>query len=141
MSQENVETVRRDVAARSARNWVVLGEIWHPDIELEVIAKLELIAGTRRFRGLEEIRPFFEGLSSLYSEYRVEAGEIIDAGERVVTVERIQGRGVKGSGAPTWVHEDLFRLIRFKDGKIWRVTEYPGRAEALEAAGLADGEG
>ena len=46
MSQENVETVRRDVAARSARNWVVLGEIWHPDIELEVIAKLELIAGT-----------------------------------------------------------------------------------------------
>jgi len=140
MSQENVEIVRRDVAARSARDWAALAEIWHSDIELEVVAKLELVAGAATFRGLEEIRPFFESLSSLYSEYRVEAGEIIDAGDQIVTVERIEGRGVKGSGAPTWVHEDLFRLISFKDGKIWRVKEYPSRAEALEAAGMADDE-
>jgi hypothetical protein len=37
-------------------------------------------------------------------------------------------------------HEDLFRLIGFKGGKIWRVKEYPSRAEALEAAGLSNDE-
>ena len=137
MSQENVEIVRRDIAARSARDWPALSEIWHPEIELEVIAKLELVAGARRFRGLAEIRPFFDSLSDLYSEYRVEANEIIDAGEQVVTVERISGRGLKGSDAEAWVHEDLFRLIRFEEGKIRRVTEYPSHTEALEAAGLS----
>jgi ketosteroid isomerase-like protein len=138
MSEENVEIVRRDIAARSARDWAALAEIWHPDIELEVIAKFELVAGAGTFRGLDEIRPFFESLSHLYSEYRVQADAIIDAGDRVVTVERIFGRGLKGSDAATWVHEDLFRLISFKEGKVWRVKEYPSRAEALEAAGLSE---
>ncbi len=52
MSQENVELVRRDVAARSSRDWAVLAEIWHPDIELE------LVAGSGRFSGFDEITRF-----------------------------------------------------------------------------------
>src|SRR2546421_1802172 len=132
MSQENVEVVRRDVAARSSRDWAVLAEIWHSDIELE------LVAGSGRFRGLEEIKPFFETLSNLYSEYRVEADEIIDAGERVVTAERVGGRGLKGSDVGTWVEDKFFRLISFKEGKVWRVKEYRTRDQALEAAGLSE---
>ena len=132
MSQENVEVVRRDVAARSSRDWAVLAEIWHSDIELE------LVAGSGRFRGLEEIKPFFETLSNLYSEYRVEADEIIDAGERVVTAERVGGRGLKGSDAATWVEDKVVRLISFKEGKLWRIKEYRNREQALEAAGMAE---
>ena len=132
MSQENVEIVRRDVAARNARDWAVLAEIWHPDIEIEVTK------GVGALRGLDEIRQFFDSLSDLYSEYRVEADEIFDAGGRVVTVERVAGRGLKGSDAATWVQETLFRLISFKDGMIWRVKEYPTRGQALEAAGLRE---
>jgi hypothetical protein len=37
MSQENVEIVRQDIAARSGRDWAVLAEIWHPDIERELV--------------------------------------------------------------------------------------------------------
>src|SRR3954465_3209037 len=48
MSSQNVELVRQDIAARSSRDWAVLAEIWHPDIELELVAE----SGT--FRGLEE---------------------------------------------------------------------------------------
>ena len=132
MSQENVEVVRRDVAARAARDWSALPEIWHPEIELE------LVAGSGIFRGTEEITRFFDSLSDLYSEYRVEADEMVDAGDRVVTVERVAGRGLKGSDAQTWIHTTLFRVISFKDGRIWRVKEYPSRAEALEAAGLSE---
>jgi ketosteroid isomerase-like protein len=132
MSQENVEIVRRDIAARSSRDWAVLTEIWHPDIELE------LVAGSGTFRGREEIRPFFETLSSLYSEYRVVADEIVDAGDQVVTVERVAGRGLKGSDAGNWVEDRFCRLVSFKEGKIWRVKEFRFRGEALEAAGLSE---
>ena len=132
MSQENVEIVRRDIAARSARDWVVLAEIWHPDIELE------LVAGAGTFRGLDEIRPFFETLSNLYSEYRVEADEIIDAGDRVLTVERIGGRGLKDSDVATWVEDKVSRLISFKDGRVWRIKEFRSRDHALKAAGLSE---
>jgi len=132
MSLENVEVVRRDVAARAARDWSALPEIWHPEIELA------LVGGSGIFRGIEEITRFFDSLSDLYSEYRVEADEMVDAGDRVVTVERVAGRGLKGSDAQTWIHTTLFRVISFKDGRIWRVKEYPSRAEALEAAGLRE---
>jgi ketosteroid isomerase-like protein len=130
MSSQNVELVRQDIAARSSRDWAVLAEIWHPDIELE------LIAGSGTFRGLEEIRSFFDTLSNLYSEYRVEADEIIDAGERVVTAERVGGLGLKGSDAGTLIEDRFFRLISFKEGKVWRVKEYRPREQVLEAAGL-----
>jgi len=82
----------------------------------------------------------FETLSNLYSEYRVEADEIIDAGERVVTAERVGGRGLKGSDAGTWVEDRFFRLVSFKEGKVWRVKEYRTRDQALEAAGLGSGQ-
>jgi hypothetical protein len=49
MSQANVEIVRRDVAAQLA-DWAVLSAIWHPDIEIE------LVAGSGTFRGLEARR-------------------------------------------------------------------------------------
>jgi ketosteroid isomerase-like protein len=130
MSRENVEIVRRDVAARNAREWAGLAEIWHPEIELEVTA------GAGTYRGIDQITRLFDSFSDLFSEYRVEAEEIVDTGDRVVSVERLAGRGLKGSDAGTWVHDRLFRVIAFKDGRIWRVKEYPSLSEALEAAGV-----
>ena len=138
MSQENVEVVQREIDARSARDWTALATVWHPEIELDVIGEVGAVAGAGTFRGYEEIRPFFDSLSSLYAEYRVEADDIVDAGDCVMTAERIEGRGPKESDSATWLQERFFRVIRFKDGKIWRIKEYRTRAEALEAAGLSE---
>ena len=132
MSQENIEIVRREAEARGARDWALLAEIWDPDIELE------LVAGSGTFKGPEEIRPFLETLSSLHSEYRVEVDEVIDSGERVVTAERVAGRGLKGSDAGAWIEDRYFRVIAFRDGKVWRIKEYRTRDQALEAAGLRE---
>jgi ketosteroid isomerase-like protein len=55
-----------------------------------------------------------------------------------VTVTRIGGRGPKGSRYEAWVDDKIIRLISFKDGRIWRVKEFPTRANALEAAGLSE---
>ncbi len=132
MSEENVEIVQRDIAARQARDWTGLNEIWHPQIELQ------LVRDSGIYHGGEEMTRFFDGLSGLYSEYRVEVDEIIETSDQVVTVERVAGRGLKGSNSGNWVQEILFRVWSFRDGKIWRITEYPTRAEALEAAGLSE---
>jgi ketosteroid isomerase-like protein len=42
---------------------------------------------------------------------------------------------MKGSDSETRIEQSLARLISFKDGKIWRVKEYPTLDQALEAAG------
>ena len=131
MSRENTEMVRRDIAARDARDWAALPEIWHPDIEWKLVR-----GGT--YRGLAEITEFLDTLSGLHADYRVEADELLDAGGQVMTVERVSGRGLKGSDAVGWIGETIFRVISFKDGRIWRVTEYPTRSRALKAARLSE---
>ena len=68
MSEENVEIVRRDVAARDARDWSNLAEIW--------IRRLSgLLRGGGTYRGLDELTDFFETLSNLLADYRVEAAD------------------------------------------------------------------
>ena len=131
MSQENVEIVRREYVAMAARDWAALKDIWHPDVEYEVV----MGAGT--FRGLDRITEFFDSYGEMYSEFEVEVEEILDVGDYVVAVERLSGRGLMGSGVGGSVHERFARVNTFKDGKIWRAKEYRTVAEALEAVGLS----
>ncbi len=131
MSQEKVEIVRRDIAARDASDWRHLPEIWDPEIELHLVR-----GGT--YQGVDQVTDFFKTLRDLHADYRVEALEVLDAGDQVVTVERVLGRGLKGSDADGWIGEKLFRVIEFKDVRIRRVTEHPNRSAALAAAGLSD---
>ena len=135
MSKENVEIVRREYGALAARDWAAIAEIWHPEIELEAD---EAAPGRGTYRGAEEITQFYDSWAEPYSQYRVEAEEIHDAGDQIVVVERFAGRGLKGSGSERWLEGRLFRLITFKDGKIWRIKEYTTRTEALAATGLSE---
>ena len=127
-----MEIVRREYAAFAARDWTALGDLCHPDIEYETLKTAPGVHA--RYRGLQEITEFFDSWSDLYAEFRVEATEMVDTGEQVVTVERHTARGLKGSHAETWVRDSFACLISFKDGKIWRIEEYPTLDEALEAA-------
>src|SRR5262245_399119 len=115
MSQENVEVVRRYYAALAARDWNTVAEIYDPDVELETIES-DPEAGA--YRGIDEITGYFDTWSEPYTEYRVESKEIIDGGDRVVAVERVAGRGLKGSSADAWLEQWLFCLISFKDDRI-----------------------
>jgi ketosteroid isomerase-like protein len=131
MSQENVEIVRREYAAFSARDWETLGEIWHPEIEYESL-------DPATYRGQDELRRGWMSWSDLFAEWWVEAGQLVDLGDRVVVVETFGGRGMKGSDIETPLEQSVARLISFKDGKIWRVKEYSTLEQALEAAGLSE---
>jgi ketosteroid isomerase-like protein len=131
MSQENVELVRREYAAFATRDWQTLTDIWHPDIEYQAL-------DPATYRGHDQLRRSFMGWSDLFEEWWVAADEIVDLGDEVAVVERYGGRGMKGSEAHTRLEQSVARIIRFKDGMIWRVKEYPTLAEALEAAGLRE---
>jgi ketosteroid isomerase-like protein len=58
MSQENVELVRREYVAFSARDWGTLSEIWHPEIEYEAL-------DPATYRGHDEMRQGFMGWSEM----------------------------------------------------------------------------
>jgi ketosteroid isomerase-like protein len=135
MSQEKLAIVRREYRALAARDWVAVAEVWHPEVELEAD---ESAPGAGVYPGLEEITQFFDTWAEPYREYRVEADEILEAGDQVVVAERFAGRGLRGSESEAWLEGRLFRVITFREGRIWRVKEYPSRAEALEVAGLRE---
>jgi ketosteroid isomerase-like protein len=136
MSQENVEIVRRMYAAFAARDWKALADLCQPDVEYETLESTPGLSSS--YCGVHEITEFFDAWSELYAEFRVEAEDVVAAGDRVVTVERQAARGLKGSEAGAWVHQSFACLITCEDGKVRRIKEYPSRADALEAAGLSE---
>jgi ketosteroid isomerase-like protein len=133
MSQEQVEIVRRQYAAFAARDWAALADLWHPNVEYETLKTAPGVSGC--YHGVQEITDFFDSWSGLYAEFRVEASEIVDAGDQVVVVEQHSARGLKGSEAKAWVRDSFACLMSFRDGKIWRIEEFPTLEQALEATG------
>jgi ketosteroid isomerase-like protein len=80
--------------------------------------------------------------------WRVELEECIDAGdERVVVTFRAAGmepaRRIEDGDGRTFAVDRFFTIGRYfavvtlRDGRVVRVEDYPDRADALEAAGVA----
>jgi ketosteroid isomerase-like protein len=64
---------------------------------------------------------------------RMRPGETIDLGDRVL----VQLKGVRlGRLGARGFFPKLFQIVVVRDGKIVRMQDYPGRDEALAAAGL-----
>jgi len=133
VSRDHVETVRREYAAFAARDWEALAELCHPQVEYQTLRTAPGVGGS--LHGLDEITEFFDSWADPYAEFRVEAAEIIEVGDKVVTVERHAARGLRGSDAESWIHDSFACLITFEDGKIRRMEEFPTREAALDAAG------
>ena len=70
-----------------------------------------------------------------WTDYRLDADELIDAGSSVVVVVHEHGRG-KTSGAPFDQH--WAQIWTFRRGRIIRWEMYSDKASALEAAGLSN---
>ena len=70
-----------------------------------------------------------------FEEFRWEAEELIDAGDRVVVVIRARGRA-RGGGVD--LDHRFGALYTLRDGKIVRLQWFDDKAEALEAVGLSE---
>ena len=129
MSQENVEVVRTIYRALergdySSNEWA--------DPDIEFVAPHE----ERTLRGVEAMQRSWREFLSAWKDFKAEPEEIIDAGEQVLVLDKLGGRG-RGSGVPA----DGLRgasLFTFREGRVVRLAQYTDRAEALEAAGLRE---
>ena len=133
MSQENVELVRTGYAAFNRRDFDAAAAIFHP--QAEWYPYLGAVEGDL-YRGRETIVKMWSSLNEGFGgTLRIEIRELIDCGEEVVAVVEARATG-SGSGAE--VQQTWAQLATVRDGLVFRVKPYPGREDALEAAGLSE---
>jgi ketosteroid isomerase-like protein len=133
MSQENVEVVRRMLQAFADGGLDATAEFWDPDIDWRAIEGAPDDVGL--MQGLDAVQAYAQDLFDHFDDVRFEPEELIDAGDRVVAVLRLSGRG-KGSGIETELRYAVVYTV--SGGKIVRGREYMTREQALEAVGLRE---
>ena len=94
-------------------------------------------AETRTYAGPEGFRKNWLDWLAPWATYRTTIDELIDVGERVVLLLRDYGRR---NDMETEVELIGASICTIRDGKIARWEDYGDRADALEAAGLAQEE-
>ena len=133
MSQENVEIVRHVylmLDRGDAAAWDPIPSDFVSDFSRRLIDPV-------RLRGADEMRAFYRDLDSSWADgARLEAEELIDAGDKVLALIRFGGRG-KMSGAD--VETLVWHVWTFRNGTPVEFTYFGGdRAAALEAVGLTE---
>ena len=99
-----------------------------PEVEFET-----LLLGTHQ--GKEAMRSLYEENKANQSGYTVTPVELIDAGEKVITVVQVGGAGTASQIA---LNDQIAFIQTFKNGLVVREQTFRNREEALEAAGLSE---
>jgi uncharacterized protein len=130
VTQENLETVRRNAAAFARNDYEAA--LNHAPEEVEwVIA--EENPNARTLRGRHEIVAYLQDWRETLSDLRYDVDELIDAGDAVVCLGKVSGRA--GARAPE-VTVALATVTEFRDGVPIRTREFLDPEAALEAVGL-----
>jgi ketosteroid isomerase-like protein len=134
MSQENVEVVdrvRRLFAAFNKRDWGAFSAQLDPEVEYTPVEEHATYRGPEAFT--EYLEQWLEAWETFSGE--VEEIEITSAEDRAFIAMRLRGRG-KGSGVA--IDNRTFWSGELRGGRLYRISEYTGREEALDAAGLRE---
>ena len=136
MSRENVEVVRRvyEAAARGDSRDVLA--LYDPTVEVDSRrVPLTQMIGGNILSGHEGLRVFFRERAEALDAAEDNCEELIDAGDEVVSVVTVRGRGrTSGIGVET----QMAGVWTIRDGRVARVVWFPSRQEALEAVGLRE---
>jgi ketosteroid isomerase-like protein len=132
MSQENVEIVRKGVAAfaKSER----LSEFFAPDVVWDM-STFSGWPGRSEFRGFDEFNEFLDAWIEPYGGWSYEVEKILDAGGNRV-VATVHQRG-KPRGSDSWIDASFAIIYTIEEELIQRGQVYASTDEALEAAGLS----
>jgi uncharacterized protein len=132
MSQENVEVVRRAVAAVNDRD--IDGYLACCTDDVQLTNPLSEVAGA--YDGPDGIRRFFADVADAGPDFKTTIERVEPVGpNRILTLMYVVATG-RASGIPTEARTG--NVYDFRDGKIERVRIFIDRAEALEAAGLSE---
>ena len=130
-----MKTATRLVAAFRAMDPAAANDVVHPEVEMD--ASRSGVAGLHGvYRGLQEVGRFWQAWLEAWGSITFDA-ELIDAGDRVVSLTSIQRLRGKGSGVEVGI-SNFGWVMEFRDGKVARATLYMDKEQALEAAGLSE---
>jgi ketosteroid isomerase-like protein len=132
MSEENVEIVKRAIAAYNRRDYEAMQELGHPDIELDWSASLGLEA--RVYQGGEQVLRFYEHYFDTFEKVEMQPDRFIESGGWVVVPNTayLRGRdGIETVARATFAFE-------VHGGLITPQCLYQELQEALEAVGLSE---
>jgi ketosteroid isomerase-like protein len=104
---------------------------FHPDFE----SVFPAVPGGRTYIGPDGFRACLLDWLAPWATYRAEREEIIDGGDRVLTLRRAFG-GLEGSAEEVTLTSA--NVYTFRDGKLARIESYADRAQALKAWGLSE---
>jgi ketosteroid isomerase-like protein len=130
MSAEDVEVVRQACAYWERGDWAGSAELFDPGVEVVYSTTAFPDAGT--YRGGRMALDAWTRWLEAWEAFSMELVDVIEAGEEIVTLNRLHGRG-KGSGVT--VDADVGVIFDCRRGVIRRMV-FCDRQEALEAAGL-----
>ncbi len=130
MSFENVEVVRHIYGVWQKEGSPVASELLDPEIEW-VNPPDAVERGTRH--GVDEFGAAAASVSDTFDGVAVDIDEMLDAGDQVVVLATLHGRG-HGSGADVERRQGYIWTLR--DGKATRFEWFNTPDEALRAAGL-----
>lgn len=134
MSQRNVEIIRRMYDAWLAQDLDTVFETFDEDIELNPDPEATWVGVGAVYRGHEGMRSYMAAVYEAFEDYRPEVEELIDVGDRVLTLAIEHGRG-RGSGAEVESNRTAHLWI-MRSGRAVRLDLYLERDRALEATGL-----
>lgn len=134
MSQENIEAVKRAVAAVNERDVDRYLANCTDDFELHTPAAP--IGGA--YEGLVAVRRFFADIQDTSPDFRLDLERVEAIGaDRVLAFLRVSASG-RASGIATAEGRPTTNVYDLVDGKIRRVRVFFDRQEALDAVGLRE---
>lgn len=131
MSQENVEVVRKALAAFNSGEVEQVLAVVQPDFEAHIAP--ELSAEPDTYRGSSGLQRYFDSFQEAFEEIRFEVEGLTDAGDSVVVGLRMSAVG-KATKIP--VEQRNAGVWTILDGKLSRIDTYASLEEARRAAGL-----
>ena len=112
----------------------LLAEI-DPDVEWHAVFQVMFGGQATVCRGHDGVREYLRDLDEGFAVRDVEISEFRDLGSRIVAIGNVRGRG-RVSGAE--LDSPISFVAEFRDGKVFRMSDYLDSKEALKAAGLSE---
>ena len=131
MSRENVELVRSVLASWAHGDFRAGSDLYDADFEWRQRPDA-VEPGSHRGAS---VGPALRELFEVWENYRIEAEEYIDAGDRIVVVGRARGTA-RGSGME--LDHSICFVWTVRNGKLASFQTVRDRGAALEAVGLRE---
>jgi ketosteroid isomerase-like protein len=128
LTQGNVAIVRRAYEAIDARDVDKLKTMTTPDLVLRASAATD----GKVHHGHEGIGEVFQAIRDRWQEFRVQALEFYDAGNRVLVLGTILTKGKNEDG----IASTAGQVWTLEDGKVASVEAFLDTESAIRAAGL-----